>query len=146
MGSYYGALLSIIRNLYTDKELTKYPDYNWLIFNIVSFMMPSKTFPTVIPLPFDDTLWSNLFWIYYDSMAYKTGQYGIMDTLNNFKSPKNSDMAQNIFDFIPLSFQGKFFKYAVTKLKYKNEPTLYNNATDESHTDKIFEENVVRTV
>ena len=146
MGSYYGLLLSIIRDLYTEEELTKFPDYNWLIFNMVCFMSPSKTFPKVIPMPFEDTYWGNLFWLYYDYMAYQTESYGIMDAFNEFKNPSSNAVAQTMFDLMPLCFQEKF--YMSTKLKLKHKHILQYNINDnnESHYSKIFEENVVDSV
>lgn len=109
MVSFYGRLLKLVRESYPPEEFEKYPDYSWLIYNLVSFISP--TFPTQPPSPDDSTYWGNLFWSYYALTATQTTATSAI--LAEFINPPSDTAARLMFDLIPETLQDKFHMWVL---------------------------------
>ena len=120
MVSYYGRLLKLVQKSYPPEEFKKYPDYSWLIYNLVCFISPSKKFPKVPPEPSDFSYWGDLFWKYY--MLTATNSSTPLAILGEFESPPTAAAAQIMFDLIPETLQDKFHLWILNHLGDSTNP------------------------
>ena len=104
MIDHYDRILKLVAESHTREELDLYPDYDWLIYNLISFIKADLLEP---PNRNDNSYWGKWFWAYCTQTA--NDDYAM--ALNEFKSPPSKVFSRIMFNATPDTLKDKFYMF-----------------------------------